>query len=44
MKAINKTNLKKILRSTPRRMQYELKKVGFEIALSTVHRYSTFEW
>jgi hypothetical protein len=39
MKAINKTNLKKILRSTPRRMQYELKKVGFEIALSTVHRY-----
>ena len=44
IKAINKTNLKKILISTPRRMQYELKKVGFEIALSTVHRYSTCEW
>jgi hypothetical protein len=39
MKLINSDNLKNKLRTTRRRMQTGLKKVGIRLALGTVHRY-----
>lgn len=39
MKAINKDNLKKKIRTTRRRMMAALKKKGFTLSLGTVHNY-----